>query len=298
MMAFLVLHWRLAGYNSPPDWRVIREMPMAETEEVNRMANQKPLGGKIAIVTGASRGIGRAIALRLAEEGATIVLAARTAEDLSKVAAEIKARGGAATCVAMDLREADAPAALVKAAIDAHGAIDIIVNNAGATKRGDFFELTDADFLDGFALKFFGAVRLTRAAWPHLKARQGSVLSIIGIGGRTPGAEFTIGGSVNGACLSFVKALTDIGIRDGVQVNAINPGRIRTGRLRKMVEAQAARERVSLEAAMQEIVGKAGIVRLGEPEDVANLAAHILSPESRFLQGALIDLDGGQTKTV
>ena len=262
------------------------------------MSNRKLLEGKIAIVTGASRGIGRAIALRLAEDGATLVLAARTAEDLSKVAAEINANGGQATCVATDLRNADAPATLVKSAIAEHGAIDIVVNNAGATKRGDFLELTDADFLDGFALKFFGAVRLTRAAWPHLKARSGSVLSIIGIGGRTPGAEFAIGGSVNGACLSFVKALTDIGIRDGVQVNAINPGRIRTGRFQKMVEAQAARQGVSLDAAMQEIIGKASIVRLGEPEDVANLAAFILSPESRFLQGALIDLDGGQTKTV
>jgi NAD(P)-dependent dehydrogenase (short-subunit alcohol dehydrogenase family) len=277
---------------------VLRRRPLTNQEERNKMANRKPLKGKITIVTGASRGIGRAIALRLAQDGATLVLAARTAEDLSKVAAEIKADGGAVTCVAMDLRGADAPAALVRSAIDAHGAIDIIVNNAGATKRGNFFELTDADFLDGFALKFFGAVRLTRAAWPHLKARHGSVLSIIGIGGRTPGAEFTIGGSVNGACLSFVKALTDIGIHDGVQVNAINPGRIRTGRFRKMVEAQAERDGVSLHDATQEIIAKAGIARLGEPEDVANLAAFILSPESRFLQGALIDLDGGQTKTV
>ena len=203
------------------------------------MANQKPLQGKVAIVTGASRGIGRAIALRLAQEGATLVLAARTADDLSKVAAEIKSHGGAATLLATDLRNTDAPEALAKAAMDTHGAIDIVVNNAGATKRGNFFALTDADFQDGFALKFFAAVRLTRAAWPHLKARRGSLLSIIGIGGRTPGAEFTIGGSVNGACLSFMKALSDIGIRDGVQVNAINPGRIRTDRFRAMVTAEA-----------------------------------------------------------
>jgi len=262
------------------------------------MANQKPLKGKVAIVTGASRGIGRAIALRLAQDGATLVLAARTAEDLSKVAAEIKSGGGVATSVAGDLRHADAPDVLVKAALIDHGAIDIVVNNAGATKRGDFLELTDADWLDGYALKFFGAVRLTRAAWPHLKARRGSVLSIVGIGGRTPGPEFTIGGSVNGACLSFVKALSDIGIRDGVQVNAINPGRIRTGRFQAMVAAQAAKEGVSADTAMAEIISKANIVRLGEPENVANLAAFILSPESRFLQGALIDLDGGQTKTV
>jgi NAD(P)-dependent dehydrogenase (short-subunit alcohol dehydrogenase family) len=262
------------------------------------MANRKPLEGKAAIVTGSSRGIGRAIALRLAHEGATLVLAARNADELDKVASEIKSAGGEATYFARDLRDPAAPAALANAALDAHGAIDIVVNNAGATKRGDFFELTDADWLDGFALKFLCAVRLTRAAWPHLKARRGSVLNIVGAGGRTPGPEFTIGGSVNGACLSFTKALADIGVRDGVQVNAINPGRIRTERFQKTVEAQAIHHGSDLQAAMQEIVRKSNIVRLGEPADVANLAAFIVSPASRYLHGALIDLDGGQTKTV
>ena len=151
------------------------------------------LKGKIIVVTGASRGIGRAIALRLAREGAALVLAARSEEDLLKVAAEAEAAGGMAVAVAIDLRTADSPAALVKAALDAYGAIDIVVNNAGATKRGDFLELTDADWVDGFALKFFGAVRLTREAWPHLKARRGAVLNIVGSGARTPGPEFTIG---------------------------------------------------------------------------------------------------------
>jgi NAD(P)-dependent dehydrogenase (short-subunit alcohol dehydrogenase family) len=249
-------------------------------------------------VTGASRGIGRAIALRLAQEGATIVLAARDEVALAKVAAEIEAAGDSATWFAADLRNAESPAVLVDAALKAHGAIDVVVNNAGATRRGDFLDLSDADWLDGFALKFFGGVRLTRAAWPHLKARKGSVLNIIGIGGRTPGAEFTIGGSVNGACLSFTKALADLGIRDGVQVNAINPGWIRTDRLRGLLEAEAAKLGGNINAAIEQVVRKANVVRLGEPEDIANLAAFVLSPQSRYLQGALIDLDGGQTKTV
>jgi 3-oxoacyl-[acyl-carrier protein] reductase len=262
------------------------------------MASNKPLEGKIAIVTGASRGIGRAIALRLAQDGATLVLASRTEPDLIKVASEIRASGGKATTVAKDLRNPDAPATLVRTTIDAHGAIDIIVNNAGATKRGDFFQLTDADWTDGFALKLFSAVRLTRAAWPHLKARRGSVLNIIGAGGRTPSAEFTIGGSVNGACLSFTKAMADIGIRDGIQVNAINPGRIKTDRFQQTLKEEAENHGGDLNAALQAIVRKSNIVRLGEPEDIANFAAFLVSPQARYMQGALIDLDGGQTKTI
>ncbi len=262
------------------------------------MASDKPLQGKIAIVTGASKGIGRAIALRLAQDGATLVLAARTEADLARVASEIKSSGGKATYVAGDLRDAPVPAALVKTTIDAHGAIDIVVNNAGATKRGDFFELSEADWTDGFALKFYGAVRLTRAAWPHLKARRGSLLNIIGIGGRAPGAEFTIGGSVNGACLSFTKAIADIGIRDGVQVNAINPGRVKTERFQSTLAEEAANHDDDQVAAMQAIVRKSSIVRLGEPEDIAGLAAFMVSPQSRYMQGALVDMDGGQTKTI
>ena len=262
------------------------------------MAGSKPLEGKIAIVTGASRGIGRAIALRLAQDGATLVLAARTEADLAKVSVQIKSGGGKAIPVAGDLRVPETPAAVVKAALDAYGAIDIVVNNAGATKRGNFFELTDADWADGFALKFMGAVRLTRAAWPHLKARRGTVLNIIGGGGRTPGAEFTIGGSVNGACLSFTKAVADIGIQDGVQVNAINPGRVKTDRLKQLLADEAAEYGGDMEATMEAIARKSNIVRLGEPEDVANLAAFMVSPQSRYMQGALIDLDGGQTKTI
>jgi NAD(P)-dependent dehydrogenase (short-subunit alcohol dehydrogenase family) len=256
------------------------------------------LADKIIIVTGASRGIGRAIALRLAREGGKLVLAARNETALAKVVAEIESGGGTATSFAADLRSPETPAALVVAALSAYGAIDIIVNNAGATRRGDFLELTEADWVDGFALKFFGAVRLTRVAWPHLKKRRGSVLNIIGVGGRTPGAEFAIGGSVNGACMSFTKALADIGIRDGVQVNAINPGRVRTDRMRTLLESEAAQYGGNIDAAIEEVVRKSNVVRLGEPEDVANLAAFILSPQSRLLQGALIDLDGGQTKTV
>jgi 3-oxoacyl-[acyl-carrier protein] reductase len=98
--------------------------------------------------------------------------------------------------------------------------------------------------------------------------------------------------------MSFTKGLADIGIRDGIQVNAINPGSVRTDRLRILLQSEAAQHGGDVDAAIEQLVRKANVVRLGEPEDVANLAAFILSPQSRLLQGALIDLDGGQTKTV
>jgi NAD(P)-dependent dehydrogenase (short-subunit alcohol dehydrogenase family) len=262
------------------------------------MENSQTLTGKIAIVTGGSRGIGRAIALRLAREGVRVVIAARDKAALTATADQIAKTGGIVETFAVDLREAEAPGALVRAALQAFGAVDIVVNNAGATRRGEFLELSDADWSDGFALKFFGAVRLVRAAWPYLKERRGAVLNIIGTGGRTPGPLFTIGGSVNGACLSFTKAMADIGVRDGVQVNAINPGYIRTDRLRAWLQAAAAQHGGDAEAAAREMVTRANIVRLGEPEDIANMAAFVLAPQNRFLQGALIDLDGGMTKTV
>lgn len=240
---------------------------------------------KTAIVSGSNRGIGRAIAHRLAQEGMNVVLCARDEELLKKTADEI---GPHAMYVAVDLRQPDAAAKVVDAAVARFGTVDVLVNNAGATKRGDFEELTDDDFIDGFALKYFAAVRLTRAAWPHLRKQKGSLLNIVGAGGRTPGALFTIGGSVNAAVLSFTKAMAEKGIQDGVQVNAINPGPVRTARLAMQLKSSSE----------EEFVKQHRIARIGEPEDIAALVAFVLSPHGRLLQGSLIDADGGQTKTL
>ena len=259
---------------------------------------EKRLNRKTAIVTGSNRGIGRAIAIRLAAEGARVVLCARDESLLKQAVREIEGAGGTAAALSLDLRTSDAPARLVDFAAARYGQIDIVVNNAGATKRADFFALSEEDWADGFALKFFGAVRLTRAAWPYLKANRGSVLNISGVGGRMPGPQFTIGGSVNAALLSFSKAMADVGIRDGVQVNVVNPGSIRTGRFRSILEAQAAEQGIDTLAAERKIVENARITRIGEPEDIAALAAFVVSPEGRLLQGALIDMDGGATKVM
>ena len=254
--------------------------------------------GKTAIVTGASRSIGRGIADRLANDGAQTVLCARDTVALASAAQEIESSGGAAAFIALDLRLPDAPARLAEFAVQKFGGIDIVVNNAGATKREAFLKLTDEDWADGFALKFFGAMRLTRAAWPHLKASRGSVINISGTGGRTPGAEFAIGGSVNAAMQSFTKAMAELGIADGVQVNVINPGLVRTGRFTTRLEALAAEKGIDLAAAERQFVANTKSTRVGEPADIAALVAFIASAEGRFLQGAMIDMDGGSTKTL
>jgi 3-oxoacyl-[acyl-carrier protein] reductase len=258
----------------------------------------KPLHGKIAIVTGASRGIGHAIALRLGSEGANVVLCARDRPLLDQTAETIAQSGTAAQVVALDLRLPEAGALVVDASLNAFGRIDILVNNAGATKRGDFESLTDDDWVDGYALKLFGAVRLARAAWPHLKMQSGAVINIAGSGGRTPGPQFTIGGSVNAALLSFTKALADIGLRDGVQVNAINPGPVRTARLEKRLAQTAAEHGVDAAAALEIFVRLERVSRIAEPEDIAALVFFILSPHGRSMHGSLIDIDGGLTKTI
>jgi 3-oxoacyl-[acyl-carrier protein] reductase len=172
------------------------------------------------------------------------------------------------------------------------------VNNAGATKRGPFEELTEADWQDGFALKFFGAVRLTRCAWQHLRARHGCVVHIAGAGGRTPGAQFSIGGSVNAALLSFTKALADQGVTDGVQVNCVNPGPVRTARLETRITAMAAAENITREAALEAFIVREKITRVAEPEEIAALVGFIAGPNGRSLHGALIDIDGGTTRTI
>ena len=215
---------------------------------------------KTAIVTGSSRGIGRAIAMRLARNDIRVVVTGRDRAVLDTVAGEI---GGAAV-IALDLREPQAAQQLVDFALAQFGQIDIVVNNAGATKRGDFFTLRDEDWADGYALKMFGAVRLTRAAWPFLKATTGSLLNIAGIGGRTPGAEFTIGGSVNAALLSFTKAMSEVGIRDGVQVNAVSPGTIRTDRFDKRLSQFAIERGISVAEAGGAVLGpcKVKVARL------------------------------------
>ena len=252
------------------------------------------LAGKVAIITGASRGIGRAIAQTLAAEGMRLVLAARSRDLLDDLAASLSV-----DCLvqAIDLRATEVPEAVVAAAIARFGQLDLLVNNAGATTRGDFLSLTDASWDDGFALKFYGAMRSCRAAWPHLQACHGSIVNIVGVGGRTGTAEFAIGGAVNAALLNLTKVLADRGVRDGVRVNAINPGSIRTDRLQIRLDRFAAEHGIDA-AAAERMAQAQGVARFGDPVEIARAVAFLASPAAAYCQGAILDIDGGQTRTL
>jgi 3-oxoacyl-[acyl-carrier protein] reductase len=257
------------------------------------------LKGKVALVTGASRGIGQGIALSLANEGCDLLITGRDEAALGAVAAEIRGKGRKAAISVLDLRKEGTEKALIEAARSAFGRLDILVNNAGATKRGNFLtELSDADWADGFALKFFAHVRLTREAWPLLKAQHGSLVTIAGIGGKEPEAPFTIGSSVNAACVAFTKAMADIGKTDGVQVNSINPGRVETERLWRRFRETMKTSGRGEEQVREEFRQEFGISRFGKVEDLGSLIAFLTSAHGRWLHGATIDIDGGEVRSV
>lgn len=255
------------------------------------------LAGKAAIVTGGSRGIGRAIATEFAREGMNVLIASRNAATL-----EASARAISETCgvrvetFAADLADPAQAAPCVEAAVAAFGSLDVLVNNAGATKRGDFFALADADWEAGYALKFHGAVRMSRAAWPHLEQRGGAIINIVGIGSKTPARDFTIGGSVNSALVNLTKALADLGRDRGVRVNAINPGHIATDRLQHRVESSIAETGEPREAVIAGMLKTLGIRRFGKPEEIAKLAAFLVSDQAQYIQGSILDIDGGATR--
>jgi NAD(P)-dependent dehydrogenase (short-subunit alcohol dehydrogenase family) len=182
--------------------------------------------------------------------------------------------------------------ALVKKGL---GRCDVLVNNAGATKAGDFFQLPDEAFIDGFALKYFAAVRLSRLFWPLLKAAHGSVVNIIGGAARTPSPGFLIGGSVNSAFANFSKGLAGIGNRDDVNVNVIHPGQVETDRVITLFEQLAKAQGKTPEQVRDEQIVKSGLRRIGQPEDVAELAVFLASAKGRHIQGTAISVDGGGT---
>jgi 3-oxoacyl-[acyl-carrier protein] reductase len=258
------------------------------------MANE--FSGKVAVITGGSRGIGREIAVELARAGAQTVIVSSSAANLAAASRIVAAAGGLAPLsIEMDLRELKGCQHVFNTVKDKFQRCEILVCSAGATRAGNFVDLPDEAWLDGYALKLFGCVRMCRLLWPMLKAAQGFVVNIGGGAARSPGADFSIGASVNAAMGNFSKALSQLGKRDGVNVNVIHPGATETERLDQLIEQRSKASGKSVEQLKQEATAKDGLRRLGKAEDVAALALFLCSEKARHIQGTAIAVDGGAT---
>lgn len=252
----------------------------------------------VAIVTGASSGIGRATAIRLAQDFGAIAVAARTAEQLNATGREVEAAGAEALALDLDLATPAAADALVSRTLDRFGRIDALVNVAGAVPGLDLFEITDAQWEAGMALKFHGARRLTIRAWDALKQARGSVVFTSGNAAVIPKPGAAAVGTINAAIEAMAKAFAERGIADGVQVNSVSPGAIMTGRRLSMIEKAAASRNISLDDAKRQALGQAGITRFGEAGEIAELIAFAVSPRARFMTGTVLRMDGGEVKSV
>lgn len=253
---------------------------------------------RVAVVTGASRGIGRATAIRLARDFSAVALVARSRETLAETAEAVRAAGAEPLLFARDLRQPDAAGAVVAATFDTFGRIDAVACIAGAVPQADMFALTDEQWDDGFSLKFHSARRLTIAAWDALKATQGSVAITSGTSAYTPKASLAAVGTINAAILALAKAFADRGVKDGVQVNTILPGSVMTDRRMTMLQGYADTHGLSLDAAVDRFAAEVGIARYGQPEDIANAIAFLFAAGSRWIAGTALRVDGGETKTL
>jgi 3-oxoacyl-[acyl-carrier protein] reductase len=257
------------------------------------------LGGRVAVVTGASQGIGRSIALVLADEGADLVLVARRRPGLDVVAGEVEARGRRAHVVAADVTTVPGIADVVRGTLDAFGRVDILVNNAGKGAPKPMLELTDADWQASIDLNFLSAVRLSLACVPHMREqRWGRVVNISTRVAREPDPYFAPYAAAKAALINFSKNLALAFSKDGVLTNCIVPGLIRSEAVQEAAERSAAATGLSVDEVYQATLAKRPIPagRLGEPDDVAGLVALLVSDRGGWITGGTFTVDGGITR--
>jgi 3-oxoacyl-[acyl-carrier protein] reductase len=251
---------------------------------------------RIAIVTGASAGIGAATAVRLARDFSGIVLVARRESELEATAREVRAEGAETLVLAMDLREPAAARRVVDETVKRFGRIDALVNVAGAVPQMNLFEMTDEQWNDGLEMKLHGARRLAVAAWPQLKASRGSVIFVSGNSAEDPKPGFAAVAAINAAIVALAKAFAEQGIGDGVQVNSVLPGAVMSNRRVGFLQKWAAAHSLTFEEAKGQFLREAHIERYGEPEEIAELMGFLLSPGAKWMTGAALRMDGGEVK--
>ena len=252
----------------------------------------------VAMVTGASQGIGRATALRLAQDFSCVVLAARDASALRDVAEEVKRTGAEPLVCDLDLSKPESTAELVRNTLDHFGRIDALLNIAGAVPQIDLFEMTDEQWRLGMELKLHGARRLTILAWESLKKSGGSVVFMSGSASLDPKPAFAAVAATNAAITALAKAFAEQGIKDGVQVNSIVPGPVMTGRRRSFLEKWAPAHNMTVEEATQQFPKQVEICRYGRPEEIADLLAFMVSPAAKWMTGTSVRMDGGEIKGI
>jgi 3-oxoacyl-[acyl-carrier protein] reductase len=252
----------------------------------------------VAIITGASQGIGRATALRLARDFSAIVLVARDKDNLENTADEVRSLGAEAMVYALDLRQSEPAKTIIKGTFDRFGRIDALLNIAGAVPQIDLFQMTDAQWDDGMTLKFHGARRLTIEAWNALKASHGSVVFMSGSAAFDPKPGFAAVAAINATINALAKAFAEQGIKDGVQVNSVSPGAVMTGRRRAFFESWAPAHNLTVREAINNFPEKAGISRFGTPEEIADLMSYLVSPAAKWMTGASVRMDGGEIKSI
>lgn len=253
------------------------------------------LSGKVVIITGGSRGIGKAIAKAFAVEGSKVVIGARNEENLRKAAEAI---GGDVLPVSVDLTSWEGVNKLVNTTLEKFGRIDVLVNNAGAAP-GDTLETMDEErFIEGgLKLKLLGYMRCTKAVIPQMRKQGGGrIINVIGNdGNRYPYWEFgaTL---INAACIAMVKALAQQYGRENILINAVNPGPVKTERWDWLVQRFAEDWGTDFESANFYAIKSIPLERLCTPEEVANLVLFLASDKASFINGAVINIDGSQVK--
>ena len=252
----------------------------------------------VAIVTGASQGIGRSTAIRLAKDFSAVVLVARNGDALKEVADAVRAAGAEPLNIVLDLGNVESPGTVVETALDRHGRIDALLNIAGAVPQIDLFEMSDEQWYAGMELKLHGARRLTIRAWDALKANNGSVVFMSGSAALDPKPAFAAVAATNAAIIAMAKAFAEQGIKDGVQVNSIVPGAVMTGRRQSFLEKWAPAHHMSVEEATKKFPDEAGISRYGQPEEIAELLAFMVSPAAKWMTGSSVRMDGGEVKGI